>query len=63
MWKVYKLRETYAALRDATDEEVPVIRDGMRLVHERAIDIPLMEVTYALNDSARELVGKYADIS
>ena len=36
MWKVYKLSEIYAALRDATDEEVPVIRDGMRLVPERA---------------------------
>lgn len=63
MWKVYKLREIYAALRDATDEEVPVIRDGMRLVHERAIDTPLMDVTHALNNSAREAVRKYADTS
>ena len=63
MWKTYKLREIYAALRDATDAEVPVISNGMKMVTERVDQTPLMELTYALNDSARELVGKYADIS
>ena len=63
MWKVYKLSEIYAALRDVNDDEVPVIRDGMRMITVRFEDTPLMELDYALNDAAREVLRKYADIS
>ena len=63
MWKTYKLREIYAALRDATDAEVPVIRDGMKMVTVKVENTPLMELAYAVDDSAQEVVRKYADIS
>jgi len=63
MWKTYKLREIYAGLRDATDVEVPVIREGMKMVSSNPDETPLMELTYALDDAAREVVSRYADIS
>ena len=63
MWKVYKLSEIYAALRDAADDEVPVIGNGMKVVTVQANETPLMEVEYALNESAREVVGKYVNIA
>ena len=63
MWKEYRLSEIYAALKNATGDEVPVIREGMKMVTAHPNDTPLMELTYALNDSAREVVGKYVEIS
>jgi len=62
MWKVYKLGEIYAALRDATDEEVPRIRDGMRVVTTNVLSTPLMEIEYALDDHARDVVSRYTNI-
>jgi hypothetical protein len=49
-------------LKDASNEDVPVIRDGMKMVTERAAEIPLMALEYALNDQARNIVSRYADI-
>jgi len=63
MITICTLESIYPAMKNATDDEVPVLRDGMKMVSKSAMTTPLMELEYALNDSAREVVRKYADIS
>ena len=57
------MRDICPALRDATDEEGPVIRRGTKVLPDRTAGTALMDVSYVLNESARQVVGRYVDIS
>ncbi len=63
MITICTLEEMYPAMKNATDDEVPVLRDGMKMISESAMTIPLMELEYALNDSALDIVRRYTDVS
>ena len=63
MITICTLKQIFPAMKNATDAEVPVLGDGMKMVSESPKNIPLMELEYALNDSARKVVRKYADIA
>ena len=62
MINTYTLKQIFPALKYATDEEVPVIRDGIKMVSKSAMTMPLMELEYALNDQALDVVRRYTDI-
>ena len=62
MITICTLEEMYPAMKNATDDEVPVLRDGMKMISESAMTIPLMELEYALNDSALDIVRRYTDV-
>ena len=63
MTTVYTLEQIFPALRNASAEEVPVMQDGMKMVTERPAEMPLMDLKYALNDSAREIVKRYTNVA
>ena len=63
MITICTLEEMYPAMKNATDDEVPILRDGIKMISESAMTMPLMELEYALNDSALEVVRKYAGVS
>ena len=63
MITICTLEEMIPAMKNATDDEVPVLGDGMKMVSESPKNIPLMELEYALNDQARDIVSRYTDIA
>ena len=59
MMTICTLKQIFPALKNATDEEVPVIRGGMKMVSKSAMTVPLMELRYSLNEEAREVIERY----
>ena len=62
MMNIYTLQQIFPALKKATDEEIAIIRDGLKMVSVDADKTPIMELEYALNGPAREIVRQYAVI-
>ncbi len=62
MITICTLKQLWPALKNASNEDVPVIRNGMKMVTDRAAETPLMELEYALSGPALEIVRRYADI-
>ena len=63
MMTICTLRQIYPAMKNATDDEVPVLGDGLKMVSESPMTMPLMELEYALNDQALDIVRRHTDIS
>ena len=57
------LKQLWSALENATDDEVLVMRDGIKMVSESAMSTPLMDLEYALSDQALAVVRRYAEIA
>ncbi len=63
MITICTLKQILPAMKNATDDEVPVLGDGMKMVSELPMTTPLMELEYALNDQALDIVRRHTDIS
>ena len=62
MITICTLADIFPAMEFATDEEVPLMRDGMKMISESAMTAPLMDLEYALNEEAREIVERYVSL-
>jgi len=63
MTTVYTLKQIFPAMKNASDQEVRVMQDGMRMVTDCPDETPLMKLKYALSDPALDVVRRYADIA
>ena len=63
MMTICTLKEIFPAMKNATDDEVQVMRGGVKMVSESAMTKPLMELEYALNEQALDVVRRYADVA
>ena len=62
MITICTLKQIFPAMKNATDDEVPVLGDGMKMISGSAMTTPLMELKYALNEDAREIVERYVSL-
>ena len=63
MMTIYTLEEIFPAMKNATDDEVLVMRDGIKMVSESAMTKPLMELEYALSEQALDVVRRYSNVA
>ena len=63
MTTIRTLEEIFPAMKNATNDEVQVMRDGIKMVSESAMTMPLMELEYALSEQALDVVRRYANVA